>query len=80
MDRVPIRFRNGSLPPYVPIAGPSIEVVRAFPTYVAKAHARGHQVHVWTVDRQADVDLCIELGVDAIITNRPRRVLDALGR
>jgi glycerophosphoryl diester phosphodiesterase len=27
-----------------------------------------------------DVELCIELGVDAIITNRPGRVLRALGR
>ena len=80
MDRVPIRFRNGSLPPYVPIAGPSIEVVRAFPTYVAKAHARGHQVHVWTVDRTADMELCRDLGVDAIITNRPRRALEIVDR
>jgi glycerophosphoryl diester phosphodiesterase len=37
-------------------------------------------VHVWTVDRDEDVALCRELGVDAIITNRPRRVLEALGR
>jgi glycerophosphoryl diester phosphodiesterase len=78
MDRVPVRFRNGSLPPYVPVAGPSIEVVRAFPSYVAKAKARGNQVHVWTVDRTADVELCLDLGVDAIITNRPGRVLDLL--
>jgi glycerophosphoryl diester phosphodiesterase len=26
------------------------------------------------------VELCLELGVDAIITNRPRLVLDLLGR
>ena len=80
MERVPIRFRNGSLPPHVPIAGPSIEIVRAFPSYVEKAHARRHQVHVWTVDRSDDIALCRDLGVDAIITNRPRKVLDALGR
>jgi glycerophosphoryl diester phosphodiesterase len=35
---------------------------------------------VWTVDAQADIDLCVDLGVDAIITNRPARVLQALGR
>ena len=80
MERVPIRFRNGSLPPYVPIAGPSIDIVRAFPTYVRKAHERRHEVHVWTVDDLADIELCRDLGVDAIITNRPRLVLDALGR
>jgi glycerophosphoryl diester phosphodiesterase len=32
------------------------------------------------VDRLEDVDLCLDLGVEAIITNRPRRVLDRLGR
>jgi glycerophosphoryl diester phosphodiesterase len=32
-------------------------------------------VHVWTVDEPADVALCLELGVDAIITNRPRAVV-----
>jgi glycerophosphoryl diester phosphodiesterase len=80
MERVPLRFRDGSLPPYVPAAGPSIEIVRAHPRYVERAHARGKKVHVWTVDAQADIDLCVDLGVDAIITNRPARVLQALGR
>lgn len=80
MERVPIRFRNGTLPPYVRIAAPSIAIVRAHPEYVAKAHARSHQVHVWTVDTADDIALCVDLGVDAIITNRPRRVLERLGR
>jgi glycerophosphoryl diester phosphodiesterase len=80
MERVPLRFRDGSLPPYVPIAGPSIEIVRAHPHYVERVHSRGHEVHVWTVDDEADITLCLELGVDAIITNRPRAVLTAAGR
>lgn len=80
MERVPIRFRNGSLPPYVPIAGPSIDIVRAHPSYVERVHARRHEVHVWTVDRTEDIELCRDLGVDAIITNRPRRVLELLDR
>lgn len=40
----------------------------------------GHGVHVWTVNEPADVELCVGLGVDAIITNRPRAVLSQLGR
>ncbi len=40
----------------------------------------GHRVHVWTVDEPADVELCLELGVEALITNRPREVLKQLGR
>jgi glycerophosphoryl diester phosphodiesterase len=80
MDRVPVRFRTGLLPFGARIAGPSIEIVRAHPGYVARVHAAGGQVHVWTVDEPADVDLCLDLGVDAIITNRPRVVLGHLGR
>jgi glycerophosphoryl diester phosphodiesterase len=80
MERVPLRLRDGTLPPHVRISGPSIEVVRAFPRYVEKAHARGNKVHVWTVNRLDDVALCLDLGVDAIITDRPARVLQELGR
>ena len=40
----------------------------------------GNRVHVWTVDQPSDIDLCVELGVDAIISNRPKAVLARLGR
>lgn len=74
MERVPLRFRNGSLPFGARIAGPSIDIVREHPRFVERAHTQGNEVHVWTVDEPADVDLCLRLGVDAIITNRPRMV------
>jgi len=80
MDDVPRRLRDGSLPVGVQGAGPSIEIIRAHPSYVEKVHRRGGFVHVWTVDEKADVDLCTSLGVDGIITNRPGRVLRMLGR
>ena len=80
MDRVPVNFRNGALPFGSRIAGPSIDIVREHPRYVERAHRAGAQVHVWTVDQPADIDLCVELGVDAIITNRPGDVLTRLGR
>nr|WP_134006039.1 glycerophosphodiester phosphodiesterase [Streptomyces sp. 846.5] len=80
MERVPLRFRDGTLPHGARIAGPGIDLVRANPGYVAALHRAGHRVHVWTVDDPADVELCLRLGVDTIITNHPRRVLDQLGR
>ncbi len=79
-ERVPLRFRDGTLPEGVYAAGPSIEVVRAHPRYVERCRRQGHPVHVWTVDTTADVELCLELGVEAIITNRPGKVLAAVGR
>lgn len=72
--RMPLRYRDGTLPPRVYAAGPAIDIVRAHPGYVDLVHEQGHQVHVWTVDEPDDVELCLRLGVDAIITNRPRRV------
>ena len=74
------RLRDGRLPPGVRIAGPSLRIVRGNPAYVERLKGAGHQVHVWTVNESRDVDLCVGLGVEAIITNRPRAVLRQLGR
>jgi glycerophosphoryl diester phosphodiesterase len=75
LDRMlPIR-REGMLPTGVPIAGPSLRVLRGDPGYVERAHARGHRVFVWTVDEPADVRFVLDLGVDTIITNRPDEII-----
>jgi glycerophosphoryl diester phosphodiesterase len=74
------RLRDGRLPAGARIAGPGIRVVRNHPSYVTRLHAAGHRVHVWTVDEPEDVELCARLGVEAIITNRPKQVLSQLGR
>jgi glycerophosphoryl diester phosphodiesterase len=80
-DRLRVRwFLEGGLPKGVTTLGTSIELLERSPDIVAKAQASGSKVHVYTVDRTAQVDLCLRLGVDAIITNRPRHVLELLGR
>lgn len=71
--------RDGALPTGVPIAGPGLHVLQAEPDYVARAHARGHRVFVWTVDAPSDVAFVRDLGVDTIITNRPAEVIAQLG-
>ncbi|MBD2759607.1 glycerophosphodiester phosphodiesterase [Yimella sp. cx-573] len=73
------RFR-ASLPANVQIAGPGIGILRRDPKFVQRHHDQGNRVHVWTVDSEQDVQLCLDLGVDAIITNRPaavRQLVDA---
>jgi glycerophosphoryl diester phosphodiesterase len=80
MQFVSPRLRDGRLPAGVGVAGPSIRIVRNHPAYIERLKRAGHQVHVWTVNEPADVDLCVGLGVDAIITNRPRATLRRLGR
>jgi glycerophosphoryl diester phosphodiesterase len=71
MERVPLRCRRGWLPFSARAAGPSVEILRAYPEYARRVHRAGGRVFVWTVDEPEDIDLCRELQVDAIITNRP---------
>ncbi|WP_405615519.1 glycerophosphodiester phosphodiesterase [Streptomyces sp. NBC_01511] len=80
MQFVSPRLRDGRLPAGARIAGPGIRIVRNQPGYVERLHRAGHRVHVWTVNEPEDVELCVSLGVEAIITNRPKQVLSQLGR
>ncbi len=61
-----------------PIMGPWLGALRYRPDYVARAHSEGKQVFVWTVDKPADVAEMARLGVDAVITNRPKQVREQL--
>ena len=70
-ESVPLRFRDGGLPKGSRIAGLDKAIIRRWPKTVKRQHDRGHQVYVWTVDDEADLDLCLELEVDGIISNRP---------
>jgi glycerophosphoryl diester phosphodiesterase len=72
-------YRGGFLPGGVTTAGLDRAIVRERPEIVAIHHEAGHEVFVWTVDDEEDIQRCIDLGVDAIISNRPGAVLDALG-
>jgi glycerophosphoryl diester phosphodiesterase len=80
MDRVPVRYRDGSLPARVGAAGLGLSFVQANPHMVQRFHDRGHAVHVFTADHADEIDFLLDLGVDAIISNHPRRVLQRLGR
>jgi len=48
--------------------------------FVASARVWGVQVHVWTVDEEAEIERLLDLGVDGIMTDRPSLLRDVLVR
>jgi glycerophosphoryl diester phosphodiesterase len=58
----------------VPVRSGPLEVVNR--SFVEAAHARGLAVHVWTIDDAAQMRTLIELGVDGIMTDQPRRLAE----
>jgi glycerophosphoryl diester phosphodiesterase len=53
------------------IAGPGIEMVRGHPEVISKIREGGRRVHCWVVNTPEDMDRCLELGIEALITDRP---------
>ncbi|HET6699433.1 MAG TPA: glycerophosphodiester phosphodiesterase family protein [Nocardioidaceae bacterium] len=62
------------------IAGPGIELLRENPRFGSKLQRNGRRIHVWTVNAPEDLDLCVDLGVEAVITDRPGAALRHLTR
>ena len=46
--------------------------------FLAAAHARGLQVHVWTVDNPDECTEMLDLGVDGVMTDRPAMLRELL--
>jgi len=57
VDAVQVPERRGPLPVVTP-------------TYIAAMHRAGVEVHVWTVNEEADMRRLLGLGVDGIVTDR----------
>jgi glycerophosphoryl diester phosphodiesterase len=80
-----IASRSGRMPRFhadclqVPQRWGRLRIDRRF---VNAAHHAGLHVHVWTVDDEAEMESLLDLGVDGIMTDRPRilkQVLEARG-
>jgi len=62
-----------------PIIGPSIKLVRENPEFVTAAIKKGKKVFVWTVNNEADLQLCAKLGVSAVMSDNPALARKVLG-
>ena len=60
------------------ILGPGIDQLTEHPGFVRRLAQTDREIHVWTVNTDAQLELCQELGVSAIITDRPAYMLDKL--
>jgi len=61
------------------LVGPGIKEVREHPRFVRRLLESERQLHVWTVNTSEDLDLCLDIGVSAVISDRPAYMLDLLG-
>jgi glycerophosphoryl diester phosphodiesterase len=77
----------------VPTGRPKFPVVQIPPSHyglpivtrrvVDAAHSQGVQVHVWTINEEAEMERLLDIGVDALMTDRPsllKRVLVRRGQ
>ncbi len=70
------RMRDEVFTAHVDILSAHYKLVDA--GFVERAHARGKQVFVWTVNEKPRMESLIDLGVDGIITNYPDRLAEVI--
>jgi len=80
------RLRAGTLAGYRP-PGVALQVPPSFGEieivtreFVRAAHGLGLEVHVWTINDEAEMARLLDLGVDALMTDFPARAAAVLGR
>ncbi|RFC76318.1 glycerophosphodiester phosphodiesterase [Streptomyces sp. AcE210] len=73
---LPAALRPSAVCAQVPVTRSGIRVVDR--RFVRAAHARGLQVHVWTVNDRAQMGELLDLGVDGIMTDHIETLRDVL--
>ena len=60
------------------LLGPGVKLLHESPRLGESIVAAGHDMHVWTVNTEADLQVCLDLGVKAVIGDRPAYLLELL--
>jgi glycerophosphoryl diester phosphodiesterase len=61
------------------IVGPGVETLEERPRLRRRLQEGGHRVHVWIVNTEEQLRLCLDMGVEAVITDRPGHIRRLLG-
>jgi len=77
-------LHSGDVPPRLPVV--AFQVPEAFAgvtvvdqRFVEAAHHAGIAVHVWTLNERDEIHRMLEVGVDAVMSDRPSLVTELLG-
>ncbi|MEV3859635.1 glycerophosphodiester phosphodiesterase [Streptomyces sp. NPDC050095] len=73
---IPAGLRRSAVCAQVPVAQYGVRVVDE--RFVRAAHARGLQVHVWTVNEEDEMRRLLDLGVDGIVSDHIETLRDVL--
>lgn len=60
------------------VLGPGIDLLQGHRKLARRLAATGHELHVWTVNTEDQLQTCLDLGVSAVITDRPGFMLSLL--
>jgi len=69
-------FATSAVAAQVPVSWQRFPIVT--PRFIAAAHAASLEVHVWTINSEPEMHRLLDLGVDAIMTDRPELLRDVL--
>jgi glycerophosphoryl diester phosphodiesterase len=64
--------------PCVQVPTHYLETEIVTPAFIEAAHRREMQLHVWTIDEADEMTRLLDLGVDGIMTDRPKVLRDVL--
>ncbi|MFJ9040813.1 glycerophosphodiester phosphodiesterase [Streptomyces sp. NPDC102406] len=73
---MPAALRRSAVCAQVPVARSGVRVVDR--RFVRAAHARGVQVHVWTINDRAEMGRLLDLGVDGMVSDDIETLRDVL--
>lgn len=67
--------------------GPAVQIPHRYeswdivtPESVEFAHSLDLEVHVWTVNEEAEMNELLDVGVDGLISDYPQRLLEVIGK